>query len=419
MPNAAPVPLIQPGILTTNLAGFTQGRDALIATLLAGLLPAPSWGQLAVPFYTDPYTPGVPLTYLRVLAPKISGQTNFPQPISNYVIPTFPSTYLTTFTVNYLTTDLFPYYAGPPFLYIQADTGSGQTYKGVASGSTFTFTSTTNPANVITIAQSDMTVANMFSGAIPVTGMAPPNDQVAISAYFSTAFVVGLLGVATVFDSSMVPLNQANLRLHNPPPTTMPPYYNPTFVGGPWYDLYAQLLHNNAIVPTNPPYSVPLPTLGLCYAFDYDDKLAISSSVTPNAATPTNDNIYALYTINSILTKPTGVFDDPASYDLYLNPLPSGYMFQYRQGTSGGWTTFVPMTTLTAVTSTKASPFQVLYTNTGTSASVIITLFPKYQFALPVNQYGQNEQNVIAGILFTPDNPAAPTTFTLTMPASP
>lgn len=413
--------LIQNGQTASNLAGFTQSRETLLGILSANLTSP--WNNLLIPFRSNPYSGSSPATYLRVLAPKTGGGGGIVEPQGGvYTIPIFPIDYLSNpiYGPGSYLDQLFAYYSTHS-LYLQADLGTNNIYKGdVSLGDQFIFVDTQNSANSMTILKGQLTVGNMYSGTTPVhSSTASSLDQESLSGYFSCAFVVGLLGVPGVYDTSTTPLNKENLRTHIPLTTgtpVPPPYYNPTFVGGPWYDLYAKILHDNAILPTSPPYPGSRPTLGKCYAFDFDDKLGLSSTVAASALTPYSANIYADYFLNGVSILPTGVYDDATPYNLTFI-IPSKHTLQFRQGPSGSYFPIVNNQTVSGAICTEANPFQLLYTSPS-GVSVSVNLYPKFQFSTPNGTYGVAENNVVAGTLFTPtNNPTNPTDFTVTLPS--
>ncbi len=408
------------GTPATNPVGFDIARDTLVNNIVNGMTSssaANTWKNLALPFYTDPYSPTTPTTYLRVMSPKHGGPV--PQPQSNYQIPEFPSGYLTNNGngVNYLST-IFTFYSGATSLFIKTDAGggTGEIYEGTVSGTIFTFTGQTHPTYTVTLDQSALTIENMFSGTPPMTntGLTPAVDIGILANYFSSAFVVGLLGVPGLYDSAATPLSEANLQAHLPQNsgTLTPTYYTNNFtapLSAPGFNIYAQLLHQNAIVPTSPPFNNPFPTLGLCYAYDFDDTLGFSSAITPPATTPASANVYSIITLGPVNTVPTGVFDDPNPYDLTFTFV--GSSFGYRQGSSGNFTSSpISPTNVGSVISTSSNPFQIQYNGN------IYTVFPKYQFVQPVAQYTNVQNAVVQGVTFTPNIASAPTGFTIALP---
>ncbi|MBS0650591.1 MAG: hypothetical protein JSR93_05470 [Verrucomicrobia bacterium] len=425
--SATPTAIIPftPTSSNTSPAGFSTNRDTLISTIVTGLT-SPYWNQLALPFRTDPYNAGsTPTTYLRIMSPKNGGPPPS-QPLGNYQLPIFPLDYLSNaaYGINYLNT-LYTYYAssGSNALYIQADTngGSQQIYKGQTSGAggTFTFTSTTVPTNIITLSQASITLNQMFSGNAPMSGtsgITPGGDVGLVADYFSSAFVVGLLGQTGLYNTAGAPLNGTTLTAHKPttalPPT---PYYTPPpapFSPGIWYDLFAQVLHANAIMPAPPAVGPPLPTVGLCYAYDFDDTLGMSSALAPPASTQADEfNLYAMLILGPVPTLPTGVFDDSASYSLTFTFPPSN-TFGYRQGSSGTFTSASSGVTIPSVTSTNTNPFQIQYNGN------IYTVFPKYQFLRPIDQYTTPQSAIVNGVTFTPNSASAPTAFTIALPGA-
>ncbi|MBS0603629.1 MAG: hypothetical protein JSS60_01185 [Verrucomicrobia bacterium] len=410
---------------STNPAGFSIARDTLINTVVNGMTASSAsgtWKNLALPFYTNPYSPSSPTTYLRVMAPKHGGA--IPQPLGQYQVPVFPSTYLTNNGngVNYIDT-IYNFYSGVTSLYIKTDAGggSGEVYKGTVTGSgpsaVFTFTGQTHPTYTVTLTQGALTIGNMFSGTPPMTntGATPAVDIGVLADFFSSAFVVGLLGVPGLYDSAATPLSEANLLTHLPNSTStqLPPnYYTNNFTAAmsqPGFDLYAQLLHQNAILPASPPFTTPFPTLGLCYAYDFDDTLGFSSAITPPATTPTSANVYSIITLAPVTAVPTGVFDDPGLYNLTFTFTGT---FGYRQGTSGMFTSASSGITLMNISSTSSNPLQIQYNGN------IYTVFPKYQFLQPQVQYTSVQNAVLQGATFTP-NPIGstmPTAFTIALP---
>lgn len=408
------------GTPATNPVGFDIARDTLINNIVTGLTSdsaTGTWANLAKPFYTDPYSPTTPTTYLRVMAPKHGG--TLPQPGANYQIPEFPGTYLTNNGngFNYLDT-IFNFYTGGTSLYIQTDAGggSGEIYQGSVSGNIFTFTGQTHPTYTVTLDKTALTIENMFSGTPPMTntGSTPTVDVGIMANYFSSAFVVGLLGVTGLYDSIGTPLSEANLNTHLPTNSggQLPAYYTNSFsspsTSKPGYDLYAQLLHDNAILPMSPPFNNPYPTLGLCYGYDFDDTLGFSSAITPPDTTPSSTNVYAIITLGAVSTLPTGVFDDSSTYDLTFT-FAAG-TFGYRRGANGTFTTSSSPAVINTVTSTSSNPFQIQYNGN------IYTVFPKYQFLQPVAQYATAQSAVIQGVTFTPNSATAPTGFTVALP---
>lgn len=406
-------PYIPSATPSTNPTGFSLDRDTLFGNII-GALTSP-WDDLAIPFYTDPYSPGMPTTYLRILAPKTATTTTpnpLPQPVADYAIPQFPLDYITSPT-NYLDT-LFAFYSGGPNLYIQADgTGSGEIYSGSVTGMadfrTFTFTST---HYTITLSEEDTTTKAIYGTTLPfVSADAPALDVIILQKYFGAAFSAGLLGVSGTFDVSMAPLNGTTLITHCPGSGGVEPLYYLPSEGYNGYNLYAQNLHANAVVPQNPPTPPPLSTEGLCYAFDYDDVLTISSTLSLPASTLASSNVYAILTLESVPTVPTGVFDDPTTYTLTftipMGPPNNPNTLLYRQGNSGAWLTASSSVPITGVVSTDANPFQINYNG------LLFTIFPKYQFLQPINAYTTAHNAVIGGAVFTPNVASAPTAFTI------
>lgn len=443
------------GTATTNIVGYSQDRATLFSDLDTNLTLANPWGKLMVPFYSNPYDPtGSPSTYLRVFSTKTgaggaAGQVEQPKG-GLYTVPQFPNDFLSNpiygkFGKSFLKS-MFDYYFSVP-LYIQADQsfkGTGEVYHGTVSGiepNRILKFAATSSSYVIIMNEADITVSGMYSGTPAVSSSnAPAADQLLVSAYVSCAFVTGLLGNSGVFDAPANPLNAANLQNHilalgYPPFPTPPlvPYYGQNPFGAsvpgasvPGYDLFAKLLHQQAYNPTSPPYpnaNVPsphhpsTPQTGLCYAFDYDDKLGISSTVATPTQTPKSDMVFAKYILNPLNGPlPTGVFDDSTPLTLQFT-LPPNVSLGYVQGLEGE--NFIPISneqTITGAICTESNPFRIRYQSGDGTQVVYATLYPKFQFCQPNYYYRQVESDIISGVQFTPTDPSDtnPTAFTIT-----
>ncbi len=448
----------QTGVNTTNLVGYTEAVADIFSGFLAynpGSASPNPWNNLLLPFYTDPYVSTTPAFYIRMLAPKHSVTMTQPDSFS---YPSFPSDFLTNAAYSNTTAyldQLFTYYGTPSnALYFTSDTrfnGSGITYESsvVGSGSSaiLKFTGTgANSAYFINIPRSNMSVANMYSASTALADSATSNpnqsiDITLLTGYFSSAFIVGLIGDNAYFNSAS-PLLQLTLQNHMPCFTAATPaggcansvtpnyYYNSLFnPKSTWFNSYAGYLHSIAEEPQtlaqNSPYPPTsynagsaqfTPDLGLAYAFDYDDKLGISSTVASSDTTPKTPVVFGMYTLNGISSANSGtlnssVFADSTTYALTFT-VNTGYTLYYRQGASGSFTEYT--SGAVSMQSTTSNPFQIQYVKNAGGAQTNITLFPKYQFSQPVSKYGQYESNLILALAYAKTGAAA---FTVTLNA--
>lgn len=457
------------GINTTSLVGYTDTIEDIFSDYNTAYPSPDPWNNLLIPFYSDPYGAATPDFYFRLLAPKHSVTMTQPNSFAN-PYPSFPTDYLTNGTYSSTATSyldqLFTYFGNASnTLYFEADplfNGSGITYESSVSGSgssaVLVFTGTgSNSSYYINIPRANMTVANMYSAntALAAPAGSSPGDSNPMSAiditlltgYFSSAFVVGLIGDSSIFDSTSNPLLQLTLQNHmpcyaaatcgsSPPPSccsnagaASPSYYNNTYFNPnyTWYSTYAAYLHSKAEIPqvlsTDSPYPPNayntgsaqfVPNLGLAYAFDYDDKLGVSSTVASSNTTPKTPVVFGMYTLNEIssansATLYSSVFEDSTTYSLTFTVNP-GYTLYYRQGSSGSYTQYT--SGAVSMQSTTANPFQIKYVS-GSNEEINITLFPKYQNAQPNVRYGQYESNFILGLTYTIGSPTTNITVVL------
>ncbi len=428
------------GILTSVTAGLTSGDQT-------GASPK-AWPRLAIPFYTNPYAGTGLQTYLRVLSPKQSlgnaanppvqggltpfhlaavngtGTTQF----KNYNFPPFPSDYLSSTSfgdANSFLTDLFSYYLPsnpmPKSLFISTGGGSPTVYQGVASGSapnlTLTFTGISGP-NINTtcsLTQPTMNTFKMYSGSQLMTpvGSNPSPDATNLGFYFGDAFTVGFLP-STIGTVMGTPINITDAVSWQP--ANIPNYYIPQYVspvtGGPWMDLYAKLLHAVAVRNT---VTGDLNGVGLCYAYDFDDSLGISGTITPSNLTPLSDNPYLGITLGSIDTAIPNYYSDTNTYTVVFNILdPATSTLQYQQG-NGPW---IPVSSGTAVpnlVSNSSNPLRIRYANgQGPFAYHDFVVYLYYQFLQPINVYNASELSIINSTTIVP-NSATPTQFTINL----
>lgn len=415
--------------------------DSVVAGLSSGDLTGASpkvWPRLALPFYSNPYAGTGLQTYLRVLSPKqslgnaaaptnvgglttqhVAAVTPGPTQFKNYNYPPFPSDYLSSTsygdTSSFLST-LFGYYTSGTKLYISTGGGSPTIYEGVSSGvgGTLTFTGISGPntGQVNTLAQSSMNTFQMYSGSQLMSG---GSDATNLGFYFGDAFTVGFLASTVGTTNSVtppnIPINITDAIAWQP--YFIPFYYIPqyTALGGPWMDLYAKLFHSVAVRNT---VSGDLNNVGLCYAYDFDDSLGISGTITPSILTANSLNPYLGITLGKIDTKIPDPYSDQTAYAVTFN-FPFGNTLQYRQGNDGSWISVNSGATISGLRSNRSNPLSIRYSNgQGPNPYHEFVVYLYYQFLQPVNSYNSSELNVINSTTIAP-NSATPTQFTITL----
>ena len=373
---------------------FSQLRSSLLSTFVTGLTTtnnSAAWSKLCLPFLSQPYNSMSSVTtYLRILNPGFSIQN--PPPVYGgavpfYQVPTagFPSDYLensSAYGENYIN-KWFAYYNGTGRqLTINQDIlASPFTYSGASSGTSpgqvFSLTASGQPTEIL--AQANVHTTPFFTGAdFPFS---PSNST--LSEYVGGTFEVGL------FNTSTVPIiSQSNLRANHASYYSNPPFM---MTAGPWYDLYAKLLHSQGLVPS---YSTT--GIGAVYASPYDDLLGINSSIA--VKNPTNyvtvPAPFVNITLNGGNTVPS--IADSGSLTVIFTLSVDGSSLSYRAGTSGAYTDVssgvpVPITTF---------PLQVAYVS-GNSPSVTryYTIYLNYQNMQPTimtgNQYNSDDQGIM------------------------
>jgi hypothetical protein len=391
---------------------FSKGRQTLLTTFVTGLTTANNavaWSKLALPFLSDPYnalssTP----THLRILNPGFSIQNppdSYGGSVPFFQNPTagFPSDYLqnaVTYGENYID-KWFGYYnsTGRSLTINQDIIANPFTYSGTSAGAsptqTFTLTATSQPTE--TLAQASVTSTQFFTGAsFPFI---PANTV--LSEFVGGTFEVGL------FNTTTVPIiSQANLRAHAGTYYSNPPFMS---TAGPWYDLYAQLLHSQGLVPS---YSTT--NVGAVYASPYDDLLGINSSIA--VKNPTNyvtvPNPYVNIILNGGNTIPSITDSGTISVTFQLS-VPSSTI-QYRAGNSGQYISIssgVPV-------NISSFPLEVAYVS-GNSSGVTryYTIYLKYQniqpTISPATQYNSSDQGIVQTTTIFPTDASA-SNFTIT-----
>ncbi len=453
---SAVTPLVQnPNALPSGFgAGGASGattRSTILTSVVNGLTTGDNtgdavWKRLAIPFYTNPYAGTGLQTYLRILSPKQSlgnaanpvvegGLTSFhlpavqpgPTQFKNYNYPPFPSDYLNSTSYgdsDSFLTDLFSYYLStnpsPKALYLSTGGGSPTVYEGVATGTSpnltlnFTGVSGPNTGTTCSLSQANMNTFKMYSGSqlMNGTGADPSPDATNLGFYFGDVFTVGILPSA-IGTAASTPINVTDAVSWQP--ANIPHYYTPQYssiAGGPWMDLYAAQLHSVAVRNT---VSGDLNGVGLCYAYDFDDSLGISGTITPSNLTPTSSNPYLGITLGPVDTSIPNPYSDTSSYTVVFNLLdPMASTLQYQQG-DGPWISVTSGTSVPGLVSNSSNPLRILYSNgqgpTGTHEFIV---YLYYQFLQPVNAYNSSELSIINTTTIVP-NASPPTQFTITL----
>lgn len=369
---------------------FNQTRSSLMTYFVNGLTTAnnsASWSKLILPVLSNPYVAtSTVTTYLRVLNPGFSIQ-NPPQTYSGTI--TFPQNPSSGFPNDYLTNasygenyvdKWFAYYNGTGrSLSITEDVVTPVvTIAGPATG--------TSPNQVFTLQPGTFTLLQTATLTTPFfTGAAfafNPSSGV-LSQFCGATFEVGLFNTTTVPS-----ISQANLRAN-----AASYYTNPAFTSttGPWYDLYASLLHSKGLIPS---YSTT--NRGAVYASPYDDLLGINSSIAVKNPTDvtTTPNPYVNIVLNGGNTL-ASITDSGNTTVTFVLSVPSSTI-SYRTGGSGNYVSVASGTPF-AVSS---YPLQVKY-NSGNSTSVsrYYDIYLKYQNMQPTvvsgNQYNSDDQGII------------------------
>lgn len=440
-PNALPS-----GFGEGGLSGFTTRKtvlDSLYSGLNTGDLTGQNvWTRLAIPYYSDPYNQTGLQTYLRILSPKqgvgndpsvaiqmdggITGQhldtvkgTGGVPRFYNSNFPFFPYDYFSNSTyrngpATSFADELFSYYTGGTHLYISTGGMAPTVYDGTTSGVSPNQVLTFTPSS-LTLNQGNLNVYKMYSGNQEIG----PNPS-PIGFFFGDAFTVGVLP-STTGTALGTPIHITDATSGGWQDTNVPNYYSPlnsAVTGGPWYSLYAKELHRVAVRTT---FSTPLPNFlsgyGLCYAYDYDDSLGISGTITPSDLTLESDNLYARITLGKIDTPIPNPFGDTKHYNVKFVLPNNTRTLSYRQGTTGPYID-VPFnvggTTINGLTSNKSNPLYIRYVVPGQGTSEFI-VYLYHQALVPQTAYSDLEISVINSTTITPDSINPINSFTMTL----
>ncbi len=357
-PSNAPIN-INPQVLPAGTVS-TKTREQIVKdtnSVLTKGQTEPSWGNLGVPYYNNPYTDKTPSTYVRILAAKnsIDLGTNPVQFQGAKVTPAFfPSDYVSNSTegpktgksfmesvyqyytksANAFWVQIFPANEAPAIYQITA--GSD------ATNLTLKFTSSTPGAPTpIYIELAHLSMEKLLSGSVwPfIPTSTPANYGNELSKVISALFTIGQFPYTATTTSQTKPFVNNNNGFAALQYFSNPPGY----ANGPWYNLYDQILHQQMISQGDVPKN---PTLGLGYAYDFDDLLNMSGLIqgieiqdqygNPSQAAGAVQP-YVVITLESLSgTNIPNISQDTYAYETSITSAPNGVAvsFSYFNGTS-------------------------------------------------------------------------------------
>ena len=387
-PSNAPID-IDPSVLPAGTIASST-REQIVQTVNNALVAGqkyPSWGNLGIPYYSNPYTDTTPTTYMRILAAKnsIDLGINPVQFQGAKVTPAFfPKTYASDpnegpavsedfmeavynyylTPANALWVKIFPANE-PPAIYQITSTSD-------AANLTLQFVSTTSGAPALaTINLKDLTMEKLLSGSVwpfsPTTF--PANYGNELSKVLSAFFTIGQLPYTASVTSAASPFVNNNegfgaLAYFNNPPG---------YLKGPWYNLYDELMHEQMISQGKVPGNA---TLGLGYAYDFDDLLNMSGLIqgiviqdqygNPSQVS-TALQPYVVITLESMAGTPIpDISQDTYSYTTTIGAAPNGVAvsFSHYNGTSTVTTpaSLTENVSLGIVQVDSTHPFQIIFT---------------------------------------------------------
>lgn len=412
----------QTTIFNTTTASLTSGQAKS---------PAPvSWSTLSLPYYLNPYTDSTASTYLRILAAKNgidlgTSMTTFQG--AKVTEQYFPPNYASTSTYGPVSGQSFMqtaynYYntanTGNPFNFqifpagISATTIYSMTAQATDPSSyTLTFTSSSVGApSPITLSLASLTTDQLLSGS--VWPFEPTNTSTAytneISKLISALFTIGQFPYPLATTTSPFVNNTSGYN-------ALTYFTNPfNYQLGPWFNLYDQALHqqmvNKGSVPNNP-------TLGLAYAYDYDDLLSMSGIINgleiqdqygnPSSSVAGSTEPYVVVTLGSLSGTPIpDISTDSYTYPVVMGPAAGGVAvtFTYYNGTSTVTTPAVSTgnTTLGNVVVDSTHPFQINFTFNSIVYTYNINLMR--QCVVPTSTtstFSTTDQYFQGGVIFT------------------
>jgi hypothetical protein len=328
-------------------------RSQIISTTNSGLTSGQtyaSWGNLGIPYYANPYTDTAPLDYLRILAAKNSiGLSTSVQFLGAKVPQTyFPSTYASSTSQGPAANTSFM--QAVYNFYKNGNSLTATIFPANAPTAVYQITSTTDSANLqlqfvctsgggptpITLDLVDLSMEKLLSGATW------PFDLVSPAANINYTNELSKL-LSALFTIGQLPLNSGSFVNNNSGFANFTYFLNPnSYSGGPWFNLYDQLLHKQMITNTVPSN----PTLGLGYAYDFDDLLNMSGlingmTIQDQYANPSNETgaskPYIMVTLGSLQGSVIpDITQDSYTFAATIGPAPNGVdvSFSHYNGAS-------------------------------------------------------------------------------------
>ena len=406
-------PTITTGATPSGIPSGTT-RTAIMSAV-TGVLDTytTSWAYLPYYFYPTPYTSSNGSSIIRILAAKNStalpaGRVFDGGPTLN----TFPSDYLTNAATGPIGSEsymkaVYKYYlatANAP-LYAVITPAAGQILYQIVSdpvtdgqlnftaytpgGMSNPITADDTSVNLYTIQLADflsgnITFSNGFANDTPIGAE--------LGKLLSALFTIGQLPFTNAVTTATSPFYNAG---DNVPfgYINLPYFANPpTFTsGGPWFNLYDQAIHvkelgaSSTTLPKNP-------SLGLGYAFDYDDLLEMDGTIPgliiqDQYGNPSQiagaSNPYIVMVLENLTGSVVPDLTDTNHYMVTVGSAPSGatVVFTYQGGST------------TALVGANAAPFSLYGGNpiTGGSDDYLhaIFTFNGVNYAFNVNLLGQ------------------------------
>jgi hypothetical protein len=354
----------------SGISGMPSGstQTSIMTTTMNTLNSYPTtWAYLPVSYYPNPYTSTTSSGYIRILAPKNStdlstGRLFSGGPVTyNY----FPTNYVNNSSAGPVSGQsymeaLYNYYlpgTHSPLYAIITPTGGNLLYKvysdsGNAGRLLFDAYepggSTAIPADNTYLDLYTLPLDQLFSGGIDfANGFA--NDTpigAELGKLVSALFSIGQLPFTASSTSATSPFYNAgdytignkhygyiNLSYFSNPPS---------YTGGPWYNLYDKALHLQMVGTQT---LAKNPTLGMAYAYDYDDLLLMSGIINglaiqdqygnPSQATGAV-NPYIVIELESLAGSTIPTLEDPYYYNVTIGPAANGatVVFTYNGGST-------------------------------------------------------------------------------------
>jgi len=289
--------------ITGTSSGLPSGttRASVISNLQSGLNTySSSWAYLPFNYYPNPYTSSQSAGPIRILAAKnstgLSSGRLFNGGLGAYNY--FPTDYLQNTSTgpsagnSYMDTVYNYYLSNAPLWAIITPATGYILYKMVSDSTTqgqlnfFAYTpdgSSAIPADDTNVNLNQIGLADFLSGNITFAGGFGNDTPIGaeLGKLLSSLFTIGQLPFTQYATSQSSPFyNSGNLLIDDQSEgyITLSYFSNPSGIsGGPWYNLYDAIIHPQELgagaLPKNP-------SLGLGYAFDYDDLLQMDGTIS-------------------------------------------------------------------------------------------------------------------------------------------